>query len=134
MKNRLPWMIAGAVALLGIAVFHSMTREPTGGKRTAPLTRTELPPPPPVNSTATLPPPTPIVSTVRPVVSRPVSNAVDVTTIRDGATIDLSSGRPVVTKDKTDKEIIDRALREMEEAAKSVSFSDSATPPAAPKK
>lgn len=124
--------------LLGIAVFHSIKREPSGGKRTAPLTRTELPLPPPVDSTATLPPPTPIVPTMRPVISRPVPLPINVTTtigiIHDGATIDLSSGRPVITRDKTDKEIIDRALREMEEAAKSVSFSDSATTPAAPKK
>jgi hypothetical protein len=134
MKNRMPWMIAGAIVLLGIAIFHSVTREPSGGKRAAPLTRTELPPPPPVDATTALPTPTPTVTTVRPVVSRPTANTIDVTTIRDGATIDLSSGRPVVTKDKTDKEIIDRALREMEEAAKSVSFSDPAATPAAPKK
>jgi hypothetical protein len=49
--------------------------------------------------------------------------------IKDGQTIDFSSGRPVVTESAEDRAALERAKREMEEAAKDVTFSPK---PAAP--
>lgn len=48
--------------------------------------------------------------------------------IRDGETIDFSSGKPVVKKSAHEKAIIDAAVKEMDEAAKSVTFGPT-TPP-----
>lgn len=60
--------------------------------------------------------------------------------IQDGKTIDFSSGRPVVKDDAKQKAAIDRAVREMDAAAASVTFAPaqpagkkSAQPPAPPK-
>jgi hypothetical protein len=49
-------------------------------------------------------------------------------TIQDGKTIDFSSGKPVVKDNPEEKAIIDRASREMEEAAKNVTFAPTAKP------
>lgn len=46
--------------------------------------------------------------------------------IKDGQTIDFSSGKPVVTDSAKDKAIIDAAVKEMDEAARHVTFSGSA--------
>ncbi len=45
--------------------------------------------------------------------------------IQDGKTIDFSSGAPVVRDNAQEKEIIDRALKEMEEAAANITFGPS---------
>ncbi|MCX6954283.1 MAG: hypothetical protein NTV51_19195 [Verrucomicrobia bacterium] len=50
--------------------------------------------------------------------------------IQDGKTIDFSSGQPVVKDSDKEKADIARAVKEMEEAAKDVSFSP--PPPKAP--
>jgi hypothetical protein len=42
--------------------------------------------------------------------------------IEDGKSIDLSSGRPVVRDDARSRAAIEKSLREMEEAARSVTF------------
>lgn len=49
--------------------------------------------------------------------------------IQDGKTIDFSSGKPVVKDSAKEKAIIDAAVKEMEEASKTVTFA-----PTAPKK
>jgi hypothetical protein len=54
--------------------------------------------------------------------------------IQDGKTIDFSSGRAVVKDSAKEKAAIDKAVKEMEEASKAVSFSSPAQPPVAPKK
>jgi hypothetical protein len=53
-------------------------------------------------------------------------------TIKDGQTIDFSSGHPVVSDSQKDKAIIDAAVKEMDEAARGVTFKPTATKPAAP--
>ncbi len=42
--------------------------------------------------------------------------------IRDRATIDFSTGEPVVRDDAAEKAIIDAAVKEMNEAAKNITF------------
>jgi maltose-binding protein MalE len=54
--------------------------------------------------------------------------------IQDGKTIDFSSGKPVVKDSAKEKAAIDKAVKEMEEAAKGVTFTSPTAPPAAPKK
>jgi hypothetical protein len=68
------------------------------------------------------------------VAARLDANVVDITAIRDGTTIDLSSGRPVVTQTKADREIMDGALKEMEAAARGVTFERPTTEPDKAKK
>jgi hypothetical protein len=48
--------------------------------------------------------------------------------IQDGKTIDMSSGRPVVQDDARSRATIEKAVREMEEAAKSVTFRPTPAP------
>ncbi len=56
-------------------------------------------------------------------------------TRHDGQTIDFSSGRPVVTDTPADRAALERTLREMAEAAKTVTFAPpQPAPPAAPAK
>jgi hypothetical protein len=50
--------------------------------------------------------------------------------IEDGKTIDFSSGQPVVTDSAEDRAALERAKREMEEAAKDVTFSPKPAAPA----
>lgn len=42
--------------------------------------------------------------------------------IKDRATIDFSSGQPVVIDDVAQKELIDAAMKEIQEAAKNIKF------------
>jgi len=85
----------------------------------------EIPPPPlpmPVIATPTLVPPMP----PRPmplVVPRndPVPGPLEVP-IQHGATIDFSTGAPMVKMQGKDQEALDRALKEMAEATKNTSF------------
>lgn len=48
--------------------------------------------------------------------------------IQDGKTIDFSNGSPVVRDDKANKAAMDAALRQIEEATRTVSFSGEPTP------
>lgn len=48
--------------------------------------------------------------------------------IQDRATIDFSIGAPVVRSGGSDAEVLEKALRQMEEATKNISF-----PPSAPR-
>jgi hypothetical protein len=50
------------------------------------------------------------------------------TPIQDRATIDFSIGAPVVRSGGSDAEVLDKALRQMEEATKTISFPPSAAP------
>ncbi|HVU34341.1 MAG TPA: hypothetical protein VHE61_12970 [Opitutaceae bacterium] len=52
------------------------------------------------------------------------------TAIQDGKTIDFSSGKPVVKDDPKEKEIIDRAVAQMDAAAANVTFSPQPAKPA----
>jgi len=49
--------------------------------------------------------------------------------IQDGKTIDFSSGVPVVKDDAKEKAALERSLKEMDEAARNVTFAPSATAP-----
>lgn len=53
--------------------------------------------------------------------------------IQDGKTIDFSSGLPIIKDSEKEKAALARALKEMEEAAASVSFGAPETPAPAPK-
>jgi hypothetical protein len=48
--------------------------------------------------------------------------------IRDGKTIDFSSGKPVVKDSSQEKAIIDAAVKEMEDATRNVSFAPTPAP------
>jgi hypothetical protein len=48
--------------------------------------------------------------------------------IQDGKTIDFSNGSPVVRDSAADKDALDRAVREMDAASKTVTFSAEPTP------
>lgn len=50
--------------------------------------------------------------------------------IQDGKTIDFSSGRPVVKDTAKEKASIDKAVKEMDEASKGITFSSPSAPPA----
>ena len=65
-----------------------------------------------------------------PAIQLPVRGArtLDVTTIPDGTTLNLSTGRPVVSDEKSDAEFLNRALKEIDTAAKDVTFEPSARP------
>ncbi|MEX2044814.1 MAG: hypothetical protein WD941_05630 [Opitutus sp.] len=92
----------------------------------------DLPPLPPVN----FPPPDLAVPVIEP---PPVSQTRGMTMplevpIQDGATVDFSIGAPVVRSGGADTEALDRALKEMAEAAKGVVFPPAGEPPAPPTK
>ena len=54
--------------------------------------------------------------------------------IQDGKTLDFSSGRPVLKDSAEEKAIIERSVREMNEAAAGVTFGPPAPPAAGPTK
>ena len=58
----------------------------------------------------------------------------DPVTIQDGKTIDMSSGRPVVRDDARSRAAIDKSVKEMEEAAKDVTFGPRPATPVEKKK
>ena len=100
MKGRVIWAFILAVALVLAAVFWRRSGAPAASSAGTPVT----------NHPAT-----------------PAKPKADVA-IQDGKTIDFSSGAPVVKDNEKDKAAIDRAVKEMEEATKNVTFS--ATAPA----
>ena len=60
---------------------------------------------------------------------KPVADRKATVPIPDGATIDFSSGKPVVRADVGEKAIIDAAVKDMNEAAKNIRFEPLAPPP-----
>lgn len=54
--------------------------------------------------------------------------------IQDGKTIDFSSGNPVVKDSAKEKDAIEKAVKDMEEAAKGVIFTTPSASPATTKK
>lgn len=120
MKNRWPWIVAAAI-VLGIAIFQLVAWR--AARTPAPVAADPLPPPPPEAMVLTAPPPAaPLVQIQPPPAPRVEVDGIDVTALGDRTSIDLSSGRPVVTQDKSDAAAIDRALREMAEATKDMTF------------
>lgn len=84
------------------------------------------PPPQPLLPPAvTLPPLPPL-----PAIQMPGQGArsIDVTSIATGTTLNLSTGRPVVSQEKSDVEFLDRALKEIDTASKDVTFEPTARP------
>lgn len=70
--------------------------------------------------------------------ARPLPPPAAVVPIQDRATIDFSSGQPVVKDDAAEQALIDAALKDIEAAAKDIKFAPLVPPkielPAAPKK
>jgi hypothetical protein len=137
MKSRLLWAVVVVVAIAGIylALIRRTGPAAPGFSRQRPTPR-ELQPaeaarptlPPLVMASPTLPPP-PLSRefAAPPVAVRRAAEPMEVP-IQDNTTIDFSIGAPVVRSQTKDQEALDRALREMAEAAKGVTF-----PPGSPK-
>jgi hypothetical protein len=138
MKSRLIW---AAVLIAAIAGFYVVTIKPTethtpGFSRKRPPLRDlkpEIPPPPlpqpviampeipqPTMQPITIPPPSATRST-----RRTVQHDVP---IQDNATIDFSLGSPQLRTQGKDQEAMEKALKEMADAAKGVTFPASAKP------
>jgi hypothetical protein len=132
MKSRLLWIAIVAAAIVG---FYFATIRPAM-QGTAPridrqeLNRAfkdfkppEIPPPPlpkVVIATPTLPPPPRPAPLVAPR-NDPVPGPLEVP-IQSGTTIDFSTGAPHVKMQGKDQEALERALKEMAEATKNVTF------------
>ena len=135
MKSRIIWAV---VVLAAIAGFYFTTIRPTQtsspgfSRRRPPLRDLQPPPiaPPPLpapnRTVPTLSPP-PLANAVPP--KAPVGGRRDdrkptrmEVPIQDQATIDFSIGAPVVRSDGKDKEALDKALQEMADATKNVTF------------
>jgi hypothetical protein len=132
MKSRL---ILAAVVVAAIAAFYWVTIRPAMQGTPPKVDRKqvdqafkdfkppEIPPPPlpqVVIATPVLPPPSRPVPIVAPR-NDPVPGPLQVP-IQDGATIDFSTGHPQVRMQGKDQEALDRALKEMAEATKNVTF------------
>lgn len=128
MKSRLLW---AAVVVTAIAAFYWVTIRPALQEKGPRFDRREvnrafkefkpppIPPPPLPEIALTIPqlPPPPIVAPRRDPVPRPLE-----VPIQSGATIDFSTGAAQVKMQGKDQEALDRALREMAEATKNVTF------------
>lgn len=135
MKSRIIWAVVVLAALAGFyyTTIHPMrTPAPDAGfarklQRLRDAPPPQIPPPPlpePVMSTPALAPPLlPQPLVLPPVVRRedrkPMKMEVP---IQNSATIDFSIGAPVVRSGGKDQEAIDKALREMAEATKDITF------------
>jgi hypothetical protein len=132
MKSRL---ILAAIVITAMAAFYWVTIRPAMHSTSPRVDRQqvdrafkdfkppEIPPPPLPKveiATPTLPPPSRPVPIVAPR-NDPVPGPLTVP-IQDGATIDFSTGHPQVKMQGKDQEAIDRALKEMAEATKNVTF------------
>ena len=115
MKGRVFWVFALTAALVLAALSWRKSKGPSAPPAGSPVT---------IHPTAPAPPKTEVA-------------------IEDGKTIDFSGGTPVVRDNAKEKAAIARAVREMEEATKNVTFSASAPaaddkkkaePPVAPPK
>lgn len=60
---------------------------------------------------------------------KPVPHPAPAVVIQDHATLDFSSGRPVVKNDAGEKAIIDAAVKDMNDAARNIRFSLPPPPP-----
>ncbi len=124
-------LVVGAIALgAALSYFWSHSKTPAATQPvSAPLTAQPI-----------APAPTPTVVAPAPVTPKPASPQVAAApaptpnnvAIQDGKTIDFSSGKPVVKDDAQEKAIISKAEKEMDEAAKDVSFGPSPKPAAVP--
>lgn len=135
MKSRIIWAVVVLAALAGFyyTTIHPMrTPAPDAGfarklQRLRDAPPPEIPPPPlpePVMSMPAIAPPPLDQPLVLPPVARRESRQpmkMDVP-IQNNATIDFSIGAPVVRSGGKDQEAIDKALREMAEATKDVTF------------
>jgi hypothetical protein len=134
MKSRIFWAAIVVVAILG---FYYTTIRQTETKpggfvhKRSPLTNLrppDVPPPPLPAPNLTMPAITP------PALNQPLNTSalalrqtsrmpIDMEVpIQDGATIDFTIGAPVVRSGGKDDEALDKALREMAEATKNMSF------------
>ena len=135
MKSRIIW---AAVVLAAIAGFYFVTIRPTMKGRAERVDRRQIDrafkdfKPPEIPA-----PPLPEVVIAMPKIARPMPIVAPrndpvpgplVVPIQDGATIDFSYGAPMVKRQGKDQEALDRALKEMAEATKNVTF------PSSPKK
>lgn len=131
MKSRLIWAAVLVAAMVGFyfaTIRPAIEPTPTRlrGRINAEFRPPEIPPPEipvPKFEIPALPPPA--LPTVLPPVmaSRPRSPlAPPEVPIQNGTTIDFSTGSPVIRSQGADKEALDRALREMADAVKDVSF------------
>ena len=132
MKSRIIW---AAVVLAALVGFYFATIRPTIHDTPARIDRQQLnrdfkdfkapeiplpPLPKVVIAPPTLPPPAPPVAIVAPR-NDPVPGPLEVP-IQDGATIDFSHGAAMVKMQGKDQEALDRALKELAEATKNVTF------------
>lgn len=135
MKSRIIWAVVVLAALAGFyyTTIHPMrTPAPDAGfarklQRLRDAPPPQIPPPPlpqPVLSLPAIAPPPMNAPIVVPSVARreerqPMKMEVP---IQNNATIDFSIGAPVVRSGGKDQEALDKALREMAEATKNVTF------------
>jgi len=151
MKGRLLWFLVPIAALLIVVVWWWQTSTPATPPRQNPVvTRPMAPPAPTEPSPAVVfrPPPapprsvetpTPVAPALpaanpNPVASAPAPAPKPDVAIEDGKTIDFSRGAPQVKDNANEQAIIARALKEMEEATKDVTFGPTAPKPDANKK
>jgi hypothetical protein len=114
MKSRVPWIVIVVGAVLVGALFFLRER-PTRPPR-------DIVAAPPGESPGGF---TPAKVDLKMPLPKP-----DLVEIQDGKTIDFSSGLPIIKDSEKDKAALDRAVKEMEAAAASVSFSAPQTPAA----
>ena len=136
MNRRVVWTCILALGALVFAwrltarLYNTPSAARTASPPSAPITPTakaEAPPTAAPAAPAPLPPPVAVAAaTPPPVAPRPVAASpvppreVPVVPIQDGATIDYSIGAPVVKMTGADKEALEKAAKELEEATKDV--------------
>jgi hypothetical protein len=135
MKSRLIW---AAVLLAAVAGFYYTTIRPTNtpapglARKARALKKVPAPeiPPPPLPEPVMSMPAIPLPDLNQPIVIPPLMprreerkpmRPLDVP-IQDNATIDFSIGAPVVRSGGKDQEALDKALKEMADAVKDVTF------------
>jgi hypothetical protein len=137
MKSRIIWAVIVLAAVVGfyvVTIKPTQTHSPGFSRKRPPLRdlKPEIAPPPlpqPIVSMPVIAPPTVAPISIPPVgatretrrVARPE------VPIQDNATIDFTYGSPQVRVQGKDQEALDRALKEMADAVKDVTF-----PPAEP--
>lgn len=133
MKSRLLWaaVVLGAALAFYFATIRPALRETPKQVNRRQLDRNfkefkapEIPPPPLPEVVLSTPKIAPPPARPRPIVAPrndPVPGPLEVP-IQNGATIDFSTGTPMVKMQGKDQEALDRALKEMAEATKDVTF------------
>lgn len=144
MKSRILWLV---VVLAAIAGFYYTTIRPALTPSPRALNRqvnkefrpADIPPPPLPEPKIDIPAlrlPSPEVVVPKSAIANPTAPRDDrhpsqpEVPIQNGATIDFSIGAPVVRSQGEDQAALDKALKEMAEATKDVTF----PPPASPRK